>query len=109
MRGVPVVVSLQQFVERIVDQVRSLRPRIEVLRITMREYPARIGIVITETRAVRIEFRIDVTMVGAVQCRPPDRRALESQVTGHDKEIFDRFVTFETAMRQKAMIANHYA
>lgn len=78
---------------------------IYVIWVLCPKYPTKISSYITVSWAVRIQFRVRITVMCAVQACPPDRRALKPQVTADYKKIFDKLRTFKTSMCKKPMIA----
>lgn len=105
MAGVPVVTALQQPVHGIIDQVRRLNFRVEMLRISGSENPSHVSLVIAEAGAMRIERSIYIAMMSAMNSRPPDRRTHERHITSGDKEILDRLWASEAAMPQQPVVA----
>src|SRR5579883_3040068 len=106
MCSMPGPALLQKSIKRIAYQILCLQLRIDVDCITLPGEPAYMCVVQAEFRRMRIERRIDITVVRAMNGRPPDWRALEGEVTEHYPEILNRLRAGKRSMRQQAMITD---
>ncbi len=89
MATVPVIATLQKAVNGIVDQIGRLELRIDVLRIPFVENPTCISLIVAESRTVRIERRVDISVMRTVDSCPPNRGALEREIAAQYEEILN--------------------
>lgn len=104
----PISARLQKSVERVFEQVFALSFRVDVLGIVPFAVE-RVGGENSIVGSVGIERQIRIAMMRTMNRRPPDRRAVEGEVSSKNEEIFNRFRACKSAMRQQSVQSDRYS
>lgn len=103
----PIATTFQERINWIIYDVAAQLMRIYVISI-FEGCKKSVGIPKSIFRCMRIQRRIDMTVMGAMHRCPPDRRAVEPEVGTEYKEVLKKLWTAETFVRQKAMQTNSH-